>query len=122
MVVQEALENAGALQRNVDAELFPRQLAGILDRGDFDLSGAAVDAVALNLDLAREAAVNGIEPQQMRIGLDRGEIVDGHDLHVLATGFGQGAQHVAANAAEPVDGDADGHFELPIRSMLGRRR
>ena len=55
-------ENAGALQRDVDAEIFPRQLAGILDRRDFDPSGAAVDAVALNLDLAGEATVNGIEP------------------------------------------------------------
>ena len=54
-----------------------------------------------------KAAVHGIEAQQMRIGLDRGEIVDGHDLDVLAVRFGDGAQHVAADTAKPVDGDTN---------------
>ena len=55
--------------------------------------------------LAREAAVHGIVAQQMGIGFDRSEIVDGDDLDVLAPGFGDRAQHVAADATEAVDGD-----------------
>ena len=51
--------------------------------------------------------MHGIEAQQMRIGLDRREIVDGDDLDVPAVCFDDGAQHVAADAAESVDGDAN---------------
>jgi len=47
--------------------------------------------------------VYGIEAQQMRIGLDRGEIVDAHDLDIGTPRFGDGPQHVAPDAAEPVD-------------------
>ena len=58
--------------------------------------------------------------QQVRVGLDRAEIVDGHDLDVLAAGLGDGAQDVAADAAEPVDGDPDGHsLLLPAVVMPG---
>jgi hypothetical protein len=45
----------------------------------------------------------------MCIGLDRTEIVDGYDLDVLAVGFGNGAQNVAADAAETVNGNAYCH-------------
>ena len=54
----------------------------------------------------REAAVHAVEAQQVGVGLDRAEIVDRHDLDVVAAGFDDGAQHVAADAAEPVDRDA----------------
>jgi hypothetical protein len=43
----------------------------------------------------------------MRIGFDRREIVDGNDLDVVAVRFGDGAQHVATDATEPVDGDTN---------------
>jgi hypothetical protein len=51
--------------------------------------------------------MHGIEPQQMRIGFDRSEIVDGDDLDVAAVCFGDCAQHVAADATESVDGDTN---------------
>ena len=55
--------------------------------------------------------------KQMRVGLDRAEIVDADDLDVGAPGLGDGAQDVAADAAEPVDGYADCHLtSLPARS------
>ena len=47
--------------------------------------------------------MHGIEAQQMGIGLDRGEIVDADDLDIGTSRFGDGAQHVAPDAAEPVD-------------------
>jgi hypothetical protein len=46
-----------------------------------------------------------VEPQQMRVGLDRAEIVDADHFDVGAAGLGYGAQHVAADAAESIDGN-----------------
>ena len=57
--------------------------------------------------------MHGIEAKQMRIGLDRREIVDGDDLDILAGGLDDGAQNIAADAAEPVDGNANRHVSLP---------
>ena len=54
-----------------------------------------------------------VEAEQMGVGLDRAEIVDADDLDVLAPGFDDGAQDVAADAAEPVDRDPNGHFPVP---------
>ena len=53
--------------------------------------------------------MHGVVAQQMRVGLDRAEIVDADDLDVVAAGFDDGAQHVAADAAESVDGNANRH-------------
>ena len=44
--------------------------------------------------------MHAVVAQQVRVGLDRAEIVDGDDLDVLALGFSDGAQDVAADAAE----------------------
>ena len=48
-----------------------------------------------------------IEAQQMRVGFDRREIVDGDDLDVVALRFGDGPQHVATDAAKSVDGNTN---------------
>ena len=56
--------------------------------------------------------MHGIEAQQMGVGLDRAEVVDADHLDVLAAGLGDGAQHVAADAAKPVDCDPDCHLVL----------
>ena len=53
--------------------------------------------------------MHAVEAQQVRVGLDRAEIVDGDHLDVLAAGFGDGAQDVAADAAEAIDGNAYRH-------------
>jgi hypothetical protein len=53
--------------------------------------------------------MDGIETQEMSIGLDRAEIVDRHDLDILSTRFDEGPQHVAADAAKSVDRDANWH-------------
>ena len=51
-----------------------------------------------------------IVAQQMGVGLDRAEVVDGDDLDVVAAGLVDGAQDVAANAAKSVDRDPDCHI------------
>jgi hypothetical protein len=43
----------------------------------------------------------------MRIRFGRREVVDGHDLDILAAGLSDGAQDVATDAAESIDGDAN---------------
>ena len=92
----------------------PRSLcgssAGFLIAVTLMLLAVDDDAVAVDLDLRREAAVDGIEAQQVGVGLDRAEIVDRHDLDVRAAALDDGAQDVAADATEPVDGDLHRHF------------
>ena len=83
------------------------------------LIGAVADAdgVALDGDFAGKPAMHRVEAQQMRVGLDWPEIVDADHLDVVAARFGNGTQNIAADAAEPVDGNADGHCS---RSRLCR--
>ena len=102
---------------------FHGSCVGILDRGDLELLLADGDGVALDLDLMREAAVHAVVAQQMRIGLDRAEIVDGDHVDVLAARFVDGAQDVAADAAKSVDGNSDGHFDISLeaRGDMGAR-
>ena len=98
-------EQAGAFERDVDAKLLPGKLRRVADGGDLDRPDAALDGVALDRHLAGEAAVDRVEAQQMRVGLRRREIIDGDDGDVLALGLDDGAQNIAADAAESVDGN-----------------
>ena len=103
----------------------PSALCGSLDGialgGDLDLAAADIDRVAVDLDLAGEAAVHGVEAEQVGVGLDRAEIVDRHDLDVLAARFHDGAQHVAADAAEAVDCNPNCHVFLRYLPSRARR-
>ena len=72
------------------------------------------DGVALDRHLAGKAAVHGIEAQQMRVGLDRRQIVHRDDFDVVTVGLDHGAQDIAADAAESIDGDANRHSCLPV--------
>ena len=75
--------------------------------------------------VAGEAAVHAVEAQQVGVGLDRAEIVDADDLDILAARLGDGAQHVAADAAKSVDRDANCHVSplklVPPRGFPSRR-
>src|ERR1700731_3076675 len=53
----------------------------------------------------------------MRIGLDRPQIIDRHDLQILASGLDDRTQHEAANPAKSVDRDADRHTSIPFFSI-----
>src|SRR6516225_9789626 len=54
----------------------------------------------------------------MCIGLHRSEVVDADHLDVLAIVLGDGAQHVAADAAKAVDGDPNCHGLAPGLGLL----
>src|SRR5690606_17089691 len=74
-----------------------------------DLARADVDPVLARGHRAGEAAVDGVVAEQVGVGLDRPQVVDRHHLDVLAAMLDDRAQDEAADAAETVDGDADGH-------------
>src|SRR6185312_7647478 len=97
------------LHGDVDAEVLPRQLGRVLLGRHLDGAVAERDGVTLDRDLAGEAAVHAVVAQKVRVGLDRAEIVDADDFDVLAAALGDGAQDVAADAAETVDGNAYSH-------------
>jgi hypothetical protein len=58
--------------------------------------------------------VHAVIAQQVRIGLDRAEIVDADDFDVVTAALGDGAQDIAADSAETVNGNA--------YSQVGRSR
>ena len=68
-------EQAGALERNIDAEILPRQLRGIALGGHLDGAVADADGVALYGDFTRKAAMHAVIAQQMGVGFDRAQIV-----------------------------------------------
>ena len=108
------VEGARAFERDVNAQVLPWQARGILDRCHLEFAVANADGVALNLYLAGEAAVHGIISQKVRVGLDRPEVIDRDHLDILAAAFDDGPENVAADAAESVDGDVNGHFSAPF--------
>ena len=101
---------------------FHGSCAGSLIAVTLNLSVPMVIVVAVDLHFVREAAMHAVVAQQMRVGLDRAEIVDGDDVDVLAAGFVDGAQDVAADAAKSVDGNSDCHdrFSLGAKGALSR--
>ena len=113
-------EDAGAFERDVDAEILPGKLGRILDRGDLELLLADGDRIAVHSHFMRETAMHAVVAQQVRVGLDGAEIVDGDHVDVLASGLVDGADDVAADAAESVDCNSDSHVVLLQR--LGRCR
>ena len=106
-------EDTRAFQRDIDAHRLVRQLGGIPDRGHLDRSRADVDRVALDGHLSWKPSVHAVEAQEMGVGLHGAEIVDRHDLDVRALGLIDRAQHVAADAAKPIDRDLDCHKRSP---------
>jgi hypothetical protein len=108
-------EDAGALHHDVDAEVFPRQLGRVLFRQHLERALADIHRVALDLDLAVEAPMDRIISEQMRVGLDRAEVVDGDELQIPAIMLDHGAQNVASDASETVDCDLDCHENLRRR-------
>ena len=102
-------EEAGAFERDVDAEIPVRQLRRVLDRRDLDALAVDDDEIAVDLHLCGELAVHGIVAEQVGVGLDGTQIVDRHDLDVRTTAFHDSAQDVAPDTPEAVDRDLHRH-------------
>ena len=96
-------ELAGGLDDDVDTEVLPGQLAGVLVGQDLDRPAVDDDRVVGRLNLALEAAEDGVVLEQVGQGLGVGDVVDRHELELgVARG---GPEHVAADASETVDAD-----------------
>src|SRR5215213_8359248 len=93
----------GTFKRDVDAEILPGKLRRVANSQHLDRADSALDGVALDGDLAGKAAMNGVEAQEVRVGLRRREVVDRHHSDVLALRLNNGAQDIAPDAAESVN-------------------
>ena len=108
-------EQARGLEHDVDAEVLPRQLAGVADRQHLEAVAADGDGVARGLHVLRQVAENRVVLEQVRQGLRVREVVDRHEIEfLLAEG---GAQDVAADPPEPVDTDFQTHELSPPRVL-----
>ena len=102
-------EDACAFERHVDPEIGPGQPCRIALAQHPYRPGADVDAPVTHLDRAGEAPVHRVVAQQVGVGFHVAEIVEGDDGEIGAAGLVNRAQDVAADAPEPVDGDANRH-------------
>ena len=96
-------EDAGAFERDIDPQFLPRQFRRVALGGDPDLAAAGVHPVLAGGDLAGKAAVHAVIAQQVRVGLDRPQIVDADDLDLPARVLQGRAHHQPPDPAESVD-------------------
>jgi hypothetical protein len=80
-------EQAGAFEHDVDAELAPGQIGRVALGQHLDFPGADLDRVLGRRDLAGERPVHRIVGEQVGVSLRRAQIVDRHELDVLALGL-----------------------------------
>ena len=104
-----ALEEARALQHDVDAHVLVRQFAGIALAGHGDGFAVHLDAVIGGRHIATETAMGGVILKQKRIGLGIGQIVDRHQIQPAIGPLQNGARHQAADTPETVDRYFDCH-------------
>ena len=95
-------EEAGGLDRDVDFEVTPRQVRGILLRQHPQLVLADLDRGVADLDVLAERPQCGVVPQQMRHRLQVAEVVRRHDLEVAAA-LEERAEEVPPDPPEAVD-------------------
>ena len=103
-------EQARALQHEIHAELAPGQLGRIALRDHADAIAVHHHRIAVDVHIAAEAAVHGVETRQMSIGIGIAQVVDRDDLdlaRVLA--LVERAQNVAADAPVTIDPHFDCH-------------
>jgi hypothetical protein len=100
-------ENACAFERDINAEFLVRKLGGIAHGGDLDRAATDIDRVACDSHGTGEAAMDRVKAHEMGIGLDRAEIIDRHDFDVGAAGFDDRTENIAADAAKPINCNAD---------------
>ncbi len=113
-------EDTGAFQRHVDAEVAPRQLRRVELGKHLDGARADIENAALNRDIAGEGAMHRIIFQEMRIGLDRSQIVERDDGDIVPSGFMYRPKDIAADPAKPVNAHPNSHAALrsdPVRYL-----
>ena len=102
-------EAARRLDDHVGAEVAPGQVGGVPLGEHLEAVPVDHEFVALGRHVAGEDAVHGVVLEEVRERLGVGEVVDRDDVEVGAAALEDGAEHEAADAAEPVDANLDGH-------------
>ena len=108
-------EDAGAFHGDIDIEFAVRQVFRIADGGAEDRLAIDHDLVTVDLNVSREAAMNGVEAQEMGIRGDGAEIIDRDDFNVLAVMLDDGAQDETSDPAKSIDCDTYCHFKILLR-------
>src|SRR5919204_27072 len=106
-------EEAGRLDHDVDAEVAPAELRGIALGEDDELLAVDDDRVVAGLDRPVVGPQDRVVLQEVGQRLHVGDVVDRDPLDVGVLGLG-GAEHIAADASEPVDSHAYGHGVSPL--------
>ena len=107
-------EEAGGLDDDVGADAGPVDVGRVALLEDLDRLAVDGDRRVVVGDLAGEAAQDRVVLEQVGEGLVVHEVVGCHDLDV-GSGRHDGAEEVAADAAEAVDTNANGHCCAPLR-------
>ena len=107
---------AGALEHDVNLQLAPGAIRGVLLGVDADLVAVHDDGILGGLDLvvAGVVALGGVILQQVGQHLGGGQVVDGDDLVALS------AEHLtesqAANTTETINSNFNSHWNLPPKN------
>ena len=114
-------EETGALHNDVDVLAPPWNRAWLALGEDLDRAAVDDEVSAVGSHLALEGAVVGVECQQVCVGCGVGQVVDGNNLDVTVEAelFEDGAKGKAADAAESVNADANGHVITPVGFVDG---
>ncbi len=116
-------EPAGALHDDVDAQLTPRKLLGIRLGQHRDVQTIGLEMPVGHRDLAREAPVHAVVFQQKSVHFGRPEIVDRHEIEVLAASLQERPEGEPADPAESIDGDTRiSHFSAYLYFLTIRSR
>jgi hypothetical protein len=102
-------EEAGAFERDIDLQALPRQLGRVALGQHLDLAAAGVHPALAGGDLAVEAAMDAVVFQEMRVGLDRTQIVDRNHLEIVDAPLIERAEDEPPDAPEPIDGNPNSH-------------
>ena len=102
-------EEAGRLDDHVHTQLSPGQAARVAFGEHADQAAIDHQPVARHLHRPRIRAVHRVVLEEMGQGPRVHQVVHGDELDVGGVLPGEGAQHVAADAAESVDGESNRH-------------
>ena len=114
-------EEPGRLDDDLDAEVAPGQRRGVALGQHLHVLAVDHELAVAGLDRARIAPVDRVVAQQVRKRRGAGEVVHRHDLEARIPASG-GPKHVAADAAEPVDRNANAHPKSPLVVAIRRER
>ena len=116
--LRRGAKNARAFNHNVHVMRAPGQLLGVALGKAVDVPVAHGHFPAVDLGVQITPAVDRVVFRQMEVGFRVEEIVDGHHFHAVLVALVQGAENLAADAAEAVDA----HFDFFHMYVLNIKR